>query len=69
MNFTPKRPMALKITEVPSLIYLSLLVERLGRIKVRVLQNFEDFSSKHSIKFIHLMMHEIFKISIVVPLL
>ena len=45
--------MAIKITEiifetsslkVPSFIYSSLLVDRLQRIKVRVLKNFEEFS-------------------------
>ena len=30
--------------KVPNFIYLSLLGERLQRIKVRVPQNFEDFS-------------------------
>ena len=69
MDFAPKRPMGLKISEndfgtspkVPNFIYLSLPVEKLRGIKMRVLQNFEDFSLKYLFKFIHLMTHKIFK--------
>ena len=52
VNFAPKRPIAFKISEkilitsflkVPSFIYLRPLVEKLRGIKVRVLENFEDF--------------------------
>ena len=52
MNFALKRPMALEISEniifdtsslkVPNFIYLSLLAQRLQRIKARVLQNSEN---------------------------
>ena len=61
MNFVPKRPIRChskfyKIIfdtslKVPDFIYSYLLAERLERIKVRVLQNFEDFSIK---TFIHI---------------
>ena len=61
MRFAPKRPTAFKILEnnlgyfyfKSSKFYLCLLVEKLQRIKVRVLQN---YVLKHSFKFIHLMM-------------
>ena len=52
MSFALKRPTALEIQEVffdtssfkvPSFMYLCLLVEKLQRIKVKALQNFEDF--------------------------
>ena len=52
MSFPPRRPTAFKILEVfldtsylkvPSFIYLCLLVEKLQRIKVKALQNFEEF--------------------------
>ena len=67
MSFAPKRSTAFKISEnnfgyfyfkIPSFIYLCLLVETLQRIKVRVLQNFEDFEDFCIEAFmqIHLMM-------------
>ena len=51
MSFATKRPPSFKISEsdfdtsslkVPNSIYLCLLVEKLQRIKVKALQNFED---------------------------
>ena len=50
MSFAPKRLTAFKISESdmsslkePSFMYLCLLVEKLQRIKVKALQNLEDF--------------------------